>query len=140
MSEVSSLRLYLLRAMYLFMALGLALVIWPSILVPVSPEANAGSVVRALLGALGLLCLLGLRYPLQMLPLLVFELLWKVIWVLATALPMWLAGGLNPYGAATLLDCSFGLVLLPLVLPWNFIWRHYVLARSTPWRLGRSAT
>ena len=140
MSEVSSLRLYLLRAMYLFMAVGLALVIWPSILMPVSPEANSGSVVRALLGALGLLCLLGLRYPLQMLPLLVFELLWKVIWVLATALPMWLGGGLNQYGAATLLDCSFGLVLLPLVLPWNFIWRHYVLARSTPWTLGRNAT
>lgn len=140
MVEVSSLRLYLLRAMYLFMAVGLALVIWPSILMPASLEANSGSVVRALLGALGVLCLLGVRYPLQMLPLLAFELLWKMIWVLATALPMWLDGELNTYGAATLLDCSFGLVLLPLVLPWSYMWRHYVLARGTTWRVVRSAT
>ena len=79
--EITTLRLYLLRAMYLFIAVGLVLTVWPAIIAPPNTTANASTVVRSLLGALAVLCLLGLRYPLQMLPLLLFELLWKVIWV-----------------------------------------------------------
>ena len=93
MSEVSLWRLYLLRGMYLLLAVGLALMVWPSIIAPPDSIANAKTVIRSLLGALALLSVLGLRYPLKMLPLLLFELLWKVIWVVAFALRMWLAGG-----------------------------------------------
>src|SRR5687767_6707147 len=92
MQEVSVLRLYLLRAMYLLIAAGMGLTIWPLIFSP--PEISAGpdTVVRSFLGALTLLCVLGIRYPLRMLPLLVFELLWKLIWVVAFGLPLWLDG------------------------------------------------
>jgi hypothetical protein len=65
MAEVSTFRLYLLRAMYLLLAVGLGLTIWPAIIAPPSVVANSSTVVRALLGALSLLCLLGLRYPLR---------------------------------------------------------------------------
>jgi len=34
---------------------------------------------------------LGIRYPLQMLPLLLFELVWEVDMVIAFALPLWSA-------------------------------------------------
>ncbi|QDW66718.1 hypothetical protein [Luteimonas granuli] len=90
MNDVSTLRLYLLRAMYLLVAMGLAVTIWPHIIAPASLVAGPNSVIRALLGALAVMCLLGLRYPLRMLPLLLFELLWKLIWVVASAIPMWL--------------------------------------------------
>jgi hypothetical protein len=61
MTEVSLARLYVLRAMYLLIAAGLAVTIWPHILFPANPVAGPGSVVRALLGALALMSLLGLR-------------------------------------------------------------------------------
>lgn len=133
MSDVSTFRLYLLRAMYLLIAVGMGMNIWPAIISPPSVVANANSVVRALLGALTLLALLGLRYPLQMLPLLIFELLWKLIWIVAVALPIWLGPGLDAYAAETLFECSIGVVLVPLVLPWGFIFRQYIQAPSTPW-------
>jgi membrane associated rhomboid family serine protease len=133
MSDVSTLRLTLLRAMYLVIAVGLGLVIWPSIMSPPSVVANSGSVVRAMLGALALVSLLGLRYPLQMLPVLIFELVWKVIWIVASALPMSTGPGLDAYASETLFACAMGVVLVPLVLPWGYLYRHYIRAPSTPW-------
>ena len=143
MSEVSTLRLYLLRAMYLVIAGGLAVTVWPYIVSPANLTAGPGSVIRALLGALAVLSLLGLRYPLQMLPLLLFELLWKVIWVVASAIPMWLGPGLDKYASETLFACLMGVVLVPLVLPWGYVVRHYVRAPAEPWRsqpVARSET
>src|ERR671939_1904276 len=86
-SDVSTLRLYLLRAMYAFMFVGLALTRWPGILNPPAGISNTATVVGSVLGAISLLALLGIRYPVKMLPLLFFELLWKVIWVVGWGLP-----------------------------------------------------
>lgn len=133
-SEVSTLRLHLLRAMYLLIAAGLAVSIWPHIISPSTLVAGPTSVIRALLGALAVMSLLGLRYPLQMLPLLLFELLWKVIWVVASAIPMWLGPGLNAYASETLFACLMGVVLVPIVIPWGYVIRRYVRAPGEPSR------
>ncbi|MFB9242797.1 hypothetical protein IV454_21030 [Massilia antarctica] len=139
-STISTLRLSLLRAMYLLLVVGLGLTMWPSIVAPSSMSANAGTVVSSLLGALCLVSVLGLRYPLQMLPLLIFELVWKIIWVVAFALPMWMGPGLDMYAAETLFACMLGIVLVPLVLPWGYIAREYVRAPGTPWSAGTPAS
>lgn len=49
MSEISTLRIYLLRAMYLLMAVGLGITIWPGILAP-DNVSHMGSVVRGMAG------------------------------------------------------------------------------------------
>ena len=134
MNGVSTLRLYLLRAMYLLIAAGLAVTIWPHIVSPPDIEANPTTVVRALLGALAVLSLLGLRYPLKMLPLLLFELLWKLIWVMASAVPMWLGPGLNKYASETLFACLMGVVLVPLVIPWGYVIQQYARSPGDPWK------
>ena len=133
MPEVSIFRLYLLRAMYLLIAAGMGLTIWPLIVSPPEMAADSKTVVRAFLGALTLLCVLGIRYPLRMLPLLIFELLWKTIWVVAFALPLWLTDSLDANGQETLFACMMGVILVPLVLPWGYLYRHYVKAPGDAW-------
>lgn len=133
MSEVSTLRLYLLRGMYLLMTAGLVVTIWPSIVAPSTSIADEGSVISALLGALAVVAALGIRYPLKMLPILLFELLWKLIWIVAFALRMWLGSGLDDYAAETLLACLIGVVLVPIVLPWRYVFTHYFRAAAEPW-------
>jgi hypothetical protein len=138
MNDVSTFRLYLLRAMYLLIGVGLALTIWPHIVAPTSLVAGPNSVIRALLGALAAMCLLGLRYPLRMLPLLLFELLWKLIWVVASALAMWLGPGLDQYASDTLFATLMGVVLVPIVLPWGYVFEHYIKAPGDRWRRRQS--
>ena len=33
---------------------------------------------------------------------------------------------------------TFGVVLMPLVIPWGYVWRHYVKAPGDRWRYGTS--
>lgn len=133
--ELSSFRLYLLRATYLLIAVGLGVTIWPLILKSASaPPEHMQGVVRALLGAVSLLALLGLRYPVRMLPLLLFELTWKTIWVLAIGLPLWRAGQLDAATRETWKACLMGLVIFPLVIPWGYVLRHYLRTPGDRWR------
>jgi hypothetical protein len=133
MHDVSLLRLYLLRATYLLIAVGLGLTIWPLLLAPPPDLEHMRGVVWALLGGVSLLAVLGLRYPLQMLPLLLFELVWKAVWVLAIGLPRWSAGTLDAGMEQTMFDCLLGLVLVPLVLPWGYVRARYVRRPGDRW-------
>ena len=134
MQAISTPRLYLLRAMYLLLAGGLGFSIWPSIVFPAEAAADSRTVVLALLGAVGLLALLGLKYPLRMLPLLLFELVWKAIWLVAFALPLWRQGALDTAGTENAFECLAGVVLVLVTTPWDYVFRHYVRASIEPWR------
>ena len=143
MPEVSTFRLYLLRAMYVFMAVGLAIFkLGPAILHSenLSPQ---DSVVVSVLGGFALLAVVGIRYPIKMLPLLFFEFVWKAIWVLAFGLPLLLAGQLDPNvsfgGTETLINCLLGIVLVPIVTPWGYVLKHYLKASGDRWR-GKQVT
>jgi hypothetical protein len=119
--------------MYLFMAVGLGIVIWPGIISPPADLSHMASVVRSVLGAVSLLALLGLRYPVQMIPLLLFELIWKSIWVLVFGLPLWLGQQLDAATSESLFACMMGIVLVPLALPWGYVWRRYLRAPGDRW-------
>jgi hypothetical protein len=58
MSEVSIFRLYLLRAGYFIIVVGLAIMIWPGIFRPPENLSHMGAVVRSVLGAVSLLAVL----------------------------------------------------------------------------------
>jgi hypothetical protein len=134
-SELSLFRVYVLRATYLLVAIGLGIEIWPLILQSASaPPEHMKGVVRAVLGAVSLLALVGVRYPVRMLPLLLFELLWKTIWVLAIGLPLWRAGRLDAATRETWQACLMGLIIFPLAIPWPYAVRTYLIARGDRWR------
>ncbi len=137
MDQLSPIRLHLLRAMYALMAIGLAITFWPSILMPSRLATGPNTVVLALLGAISLLAALGIRYPVKMIPVLLFELTWKVIWVLAFGVPAWRAGELDAYGSETLVNCLMGVVLVPLVLPWGYLVRQFLLLPADSWHFRR---
>jgi hypothetical protein len=129
--EVSLVRLYMLRAMYLVLVIGLGATIVPDL---VSHRLADRGIIASLLGCVWLLAFLGLRYPLRMLPLLMFELGWKSLWMIAYGLPQWSAGARTPTFADDVFAIALGVILVPLVMPWSYVWRHYVKQPGARWR------
>jgi hypothetical protein len=131
-TDLSLTRLHLMRAGYLLMGVGLALVKWPLL-----PEADAmplyEGVTLCLLTALSLLAFLGLRHPVKLLPLLLFESAWKLLWLSLVALPKAVSGGLDAATTETLVSCSLVVVILA-VTPWRYVWRKYLRAPGDRWR------
>jgi len=132
-AEVSTFRLYLMRGLYLLIAVGLAFDQWPGLIRHPDSWTLMRGVVCSMLVAVSLLALIGVRYPLQMLPLLFFELVWKAIWLLVFALPPWLAHRMDEGMRETAFACLMG-VIVPIVMPWRYVVAHYVNRPGDRWK------
>jgi len=129
--DVSLARLYVLRATYLLLVIGLGAMIVPEV---ISHSLISRGVIPSLLGAVWLLAWVGLKHPLEMLPLLLFEFAWKSIWVLAYGLPQWSAGQMPATFSEDAFAIGVGVVLMPVVIPWGYVYRHYVKHSGARWR------
>ncbi|MGZ8742524.1 MAG: hypothetical protein ACXWXO_06350 [Nocardioides sp.] len=131
-TDLSLPRLHLMRGGYLLMGVGLALVKWPLL-----PDAQAlplyEGVTLCLLTAMSLLAFLGLRHPVKLLPLLLLESAWKLLWLALVALPRATSGGLDTATREIAVNCSLVIVILA-VTPWRHVWRTYVRATADRWR------
>ena len=130
-SDVSLARLYLLRGTYLLLIVGLGATNLPGLM---SHDPMERGVIPSFLGGIWLLAFVGLRYPLQMLPLLMFELAWKAIWLFAYGLPQWFAGQAPPTFPGDFQAIVAGVILMPIVVPWGYVYRHYVRQPAARWR------
>jgi hypothetical protein len=124
-------RLHLMRGGYLLMGLGLALVKWP-LLSSASTMPLYEGVTLCLLTAMSVLALMGLRYPVKMIPVLLFELAWKLLWLALVALPQAAGGTMDSATTEVLVNCSLVVVILA-VTPWPYVWRTYVRATGDRW-------
>jgi len=131
-TELSLIQLHLMRAGYLLMVAGLALKKWPLL-----PDAHTmplyEGVAVCILVAVSLLAFLGLRYPVKLLPVLLFESAWKPLWLGLVALPRALDGTMDKATSDIAFNCSF-VVLILAVTPWAYVWRTYVRATGDRWR------
>lgn len=133
MTGVSTFRLYLMRATYLLIAAGLGFEIWPGLIQHDNAWALWRGVGASLLAAVSILAALGILYPVQMLPVLLFELVWKAIWLVLIALPSWSSNQLDASMWETIYACLMGIVLMPIVIPWTYVFVHYVPKPSGGW-------
>ena len=125
-------RLNVMRVGYFVMGAGLAVTQWPELLGGGPWELRQGTVLTMLV-AMSMLALLGLRFPQRMLPILLFEVGWKLIWLGVVALPLWLDGDLD--GAMREQTAAVLWVAIVIaVIPWRHVFSQYVMARGDRWR------
>jgi len=128
--EVSRLRLYLMRAVYLLTFVGVGSQVWPGIIAHEKEWDPLAGVAFSFWGAYTVLMGLGIRYPLQMVPLLLLQLFYKSVWLLAVAPSLWSAG--RSIGMIKM----FAMVVLVdvLVIPWRYVFAQYFRKPSERWR------
>lgn len=129
--EVSLARLYVIRVAALAGIVAIGLNDLPEL---IWPDPVGRGMTAALLGGLWVMALIGLRHPLKLVPILLFEFVWKLIWLLRFGLPQWSAGTGSPRLEVDLLDIGLGPLVFGLVIPWGYVWRHYVTAPGERWR------
>ncbi|MEO8455094.1 MAG: hypothetical protein ABI454_08030 [Sphingomicrobium sp.] len=128
--EVSLFRLYVMRAVALLGVWGL----FPTIQTLAAHAPMDRGVHKALIGGLWVMAIFALRYPLKMVPILLFEMVWKTVWLLAFGLPQWWSGVGSPRLSEDLWSIGVFPVVVALVIPWGYVWRHYVTASGERWR------
>ena len=126
-------RLYTLRITYLILAVGIGTAYWPRVLQHTPEFAATRGIQLSLLAGLGLPAVLGLRYPVKMIPLRLFELIWKAIYLTAFALPLWRAHQITDAVAADIFSVSVVVIFLPLI-PWGYVFREFLMKRGDRWR------
>jgi hypothetical protein len=110
-----------LRAYYLLLVVGTGAVFWPSLISHSPTWALDNGAQYALLAAFTPFALLGLRYPLEMLPIVFFEFTWKALWFIFVFWPLWLGGDLTPLMWSNAFACAIAIVLTPIVVPWRYL-------------------
>ena len=128
--EVSLGRLYVIRAAALLGIWGLL----PTVETLIHHAATDRGVHKALISGLWVMSLFALRYPLKMVPILLFEMTWKLVWLFAFGLPEWRSGVGSPQLSGDLWSIGAFPVVVMLVTPWGYVWRHYVKQPGERWR------
>jgi hypothetical protein len=132
-AELPLYRLHLMRVGYAVMGIGLAVVKWPLLVTHPEPWPLFDGVVTCILTAMSLLALLGLRYPVRLLPILLFECGWKLIWLSVVAAPKLATGNLDAATQEVMVN-SLLVVIILAVVPWRYVWQQYVTAKGDRWR------
>lgn len=127
MTQVSMVRLYILRLMYAVLGIAEGSIQFPLFLHHPHWTLASGA-VHSFLAALAALSLVGIFYPLRMLPVLVYELTWKSFWLLGIALPARLSNQFDADTRQMFYEC-IGVVILIPIIPWRYLFRGPV----DPW-------
>ena len=122
-----------MRLLFLLMAFVMGGFVWYRVLFESTGQPLQWGLAKSMLAALALMSLLGVRYPLQMLPLMLYEIAWKTIWLVLIALRAWLHGAWNVEFQGLFEDC-IGIIIAYFIVPWRYVWARYFAQPSEPLR------
>jgi hypothetical protein len=118
--------IYLLRLVYALMFFVLGKQTWTEIIFHQGPWIPSDAVAWCVWTAFATLAGIGIVRPLLMLPILLLEIFYKVLWLAIVAYPLWAKHALwdSPAAGTT---SAFLWVALPIVaVPWGYVFANYI--------------
>jgi hypothetical protein len=126
-TEFSLARLYVMRLLFALNFAMLGAQVWPVLLNHPAPWDPVRGVAFAFWAALSTLSLLGIRYPVKMVPVLLTQFTYKGIWLLAVYPTL--------QGPAELTRVmAGGLIADVIVIPWVYVFSSFVRSRGDRWK------
>ena len=132
---VRRINIYLLRLVFILMFFVLGKTAWTQILTHQGAWDPTKAIAWCVWTAFATLAGLGIFRPLKMLPILLLEIFYKVLWLIIVAYPLWSTGKLmgSPAEGTT---SAFLWVILPIVVvPWAYVFSTYIY-RPKKWSLS----
>ena len=122
---VYRINIYLLRALYFLMIVFVATDSWKTILTHHGQWDYLQAVAFCVWAAYSTLSIIGLLHPLKMLPIVLFEIFYKSIWLVIVAYPLWANHQLAGSPAEQAVYAFLWLPLPVLATPWAYVFRTY---------------
>lgn len=122
---VMHINIYLLRLLYALMFFMLGQTTWTEILTHQGQWEPNKAVAWTVWTAFATLAGLGLLRPVKMLPIILLEILYKVMWLAIVAYPLWSRGELLGSPAESTTYAFLGVVLAIVAVPWGYIAKAY---------------
>ena len=123
---VRPINIYLLRLLFSLIVLFVATDSWSAILEHRGQWDHVRAAAVCMWAAFSALAMFGLINPLKWLPIVLFEIFYKIIWLFIVAYPLWSTNQLAGSPAEGM-TAAFLWVLLPIVaMPWAYAVRTYV--------------
>jgi hypothetical protein len=123
---VPRINIYLLRLLFLLMLVFLGKDSWTHILTFKGTWDPMAGVAWSLWATYSVLSIIGLINPLKMLPIVLLEILYKLIWLILVAYPLWSSNRLIGSAAENMTYAFLWVVLPILVMPWRYVFRRYI--------------
>ena len=123
---VRPINIYLLRLLFLLVVVFVASDSWSAILRHEGPWDHVRAAAVCMWASYSVLSIFGLINPLKWLPIVMFEILYEIIWLVIVAYPLWSTNQLAGSSAEEMTH-AFAWVILPIVaMPWAYAFRTYV--------------
>ena len=128
---VRRINVYLLRLVYILMFFVLGKNTWTHVLTHQGIWDPTDAVAWCVWTAFATLAGLGIIRPLKMLPIMLLEIFYKVLWLLLVAYPLWSTGTLAGSPAEDTTSAFLWVVLPIIAVPWGYVFMSYIYKPKT---------
>jgi hypothetical protein len=123
---VPRINVYVMRLFFALMFVFVAMDSWSAIITHTGSWKPLNAVAVSVWAAYSTLSFLGILHTLRMLPIMMFMIFYKTLWLIIVAYPLWVTGQLAGSDAEEMAKV-FVWVALPIVfMPWGYVFRTYV--------------
>ena len=129
---VRRINIYLLKLLYGLMFLFLGIDSWTHILTFKGSWDPVEAAAWCVWASYSVLSVLGIIHPLKMLPLVLLEILYKVLWLVVVAYPLWSTNQLTGSPAEEMTYAFSWVALAIIAVPWKYAFKSYVLKSKDP--------
>ncbi|WP_212003848.1 hypothetical protein [Chitinophaga sp. HK235] len=124
---VPRINIYLLRLLFILMFVFLGKDSWTYIFTFKGTWDPINAMAWCIWASYSVLSVLGIIHPLKMLPIVMLEICYKVLWLILVAYPLWSANQLAGSPAEGMTYVFLPVVLPILAMPWRYAFKKYVL-------------
>jgi hypothetical protein len=128
---VLRINVYLLRLLFTLMFLFVTYDSWTHIFTHTGTWDTTNAAAWCMWGAYSVISVIGILRPLKMLPIVLFEIIYKIAWLLIVAYPLWVRNELIGSPAESMTRTFLWVVLPILAMPWTYFFKTYILGKRT---------